>query len=52
VAHAATEACTPVANAESLIKPGRIVLVGEMHGTREIPAVVADLACMVADHTS
>jgi uncharacterized protein (TIGR02246 family) len=43
-------ACTPVAGAAQLIKPGAILLVGEMHGTREMPAAVADLACMAVEH--
>ena len=29
--------CRPIAGVDQLFAPGRIVLVGEVHGTREIP---------------
>ncbi len=37
--------CPPVAELEPLLAPGKVVLVGEMHGTSESPAFVGDLAC-------
>jgi hypothetical protein len=41
--------CPPLARgAESLVEPGNLVLVGEVHGTAEAPAFVAALACAAA----
>lgn len=38
--------CGPeIVGAARLIEPGRVVLLGEMHGTNEIPYFVAELAC-------
>jgi hypothetical protein len=42
---AAPEACPPIAGAPALLTPGRVVLLGEMHGTVESPAFVASFAC-------
>jgi hypothetical protein len=41
----AEPACRPVEGLDRLLAPGAIVLVGEMHGTAESPAFVADLVC-------
>ena len=38
--------CTAVAGAAPLLEPRTLLLIGEMHGTREIPPVVAELACL------
>ena len=37
--------CPPVAGAELLLGAGRVVVVGEIHGTREVPEVAGDLVC-------
>lgn len=34
----------------SLMKPGAIILLGEVHGTQEIPSFVAASACHAAEH--
>ncbi len=39
---------SPVAIPEGLIRPGGIVLFGEIHGVRELPAVFGDIVCTVA----
>jgi len=41
--------CPPIAAVEPLLAPGRVVLLGEMHGTAESPAFVAALACRALD---
>jgi hypothetical protein len=38
----------PVAGADLVLGPGKVVLLGEMHGTQEMPQVAGDLACMAA----
>jgi hypothetical protein len=38
--------CNPVEGIDNLLEPGRILLVGEFHGTAESPAFVADAACL------
>src|SRR5687768_14904456 len=38
----------PIAGADSLLVPGALVMIGELHGTQEIPAFVGDLACLAA----
>lgn len=38
----------PVMGMEELLTPGGMVLLGELHGTREIPAFVGTLGCHVA----
>jgi hypothetical protein len=46
-------ACGPeIAGAAAVIVPGAIVMLGEMHGSREIPAFTGNLACraVVAGH--
>ena len=37
-----------MAELEALFEPGTVVLFGEMHGTQEAPAFVANAACLVA----
>src|SRR5262245_1205097 len=38
-------ACRELKGASDLLAPGRVLLLGEMHGTNESPELVADLAC-------
>lgn len=38
----------PIEGADEVLRPGGLVLLGELHGTRQIPAFVADLACAAA----
>ncbi len=40
--------CNAIDGATSVVKRGNVVLVGEQHGTNEIPAGVGDLACLAA----
>lgn len=41
--------CGPdIAGVEPLLVPGTIVMLGEMHGTNEMPALAGDLACRAA----
>lgn len=48
-AMAATEACAPPAGFESLLRrPERVIVIGEIHGTAEAPAAVAEMACAAA----
>ena len=42
---AETPACRPIGGLDEVLKPGKILLLGEMHGTAESPAFIADLAC-------
>jgi len=42
---AAAEPCPPIDGLAPLLKPGRILLLGEMHGTEESPAFALDVAC-------
>ena len=37
--------CEPIEGVEPLLEPGRVVLVGELHGTQESPAFVGAVAC-------
>src|SRR5690242_6766716 len=43
----AAQRCSPVPGAEQFVasKQYRFIIVGEMHGTNETPALVGDLAC-------
>jgi len=47
IAHAA-EPCRPIDGIDELLTPGRVVLLGEIHGTRESPAFALDVACHAA----
>ncbi|WNG47056.1 hypothetical protein F0U60_25215 [Archangium minus] len=38
----------PIAGMDEVLTPGGILLLGELHGTREIPAFVGTLSCHVA----
>ncbi|HXO22728.1 MAG TPA: hypothetical protein VOA87_22635 [Thermoanaerobaculia bacterium] len=38
--------CSAVAGLDRLLKPGTVVLLGEMHGTNECPGFVANAACL------
>src|SRR5438067_1771738 len=42
---AAALACAPVQGSEAVLRPGRLVIFGEMHGTEEIPSFLGDLVC-------
>lgn len=44
------DGCGPVADPQRIAQSARIVLIGEMHGTREYPSLVARLACAALDH--
>ena len=37
--------CNEIASIEAILEPGRILLLGEIHGTREAPAFVGDVVC-------
>ncbi len=41
--------CAPIAGLDPLLAPGTILLIGEVHGTREFPAAVADIVCRAAE---
>lgn len=45
---AETPSCRPIAGLDEVLKPGKILLLGEIHGTAEAPAFVTDLACHAA----
>jgi hypothetical protein len=47
-ADVAFECGPPVRGAEAIVKPGAVVLVGELHGTEQVPALVGALACHAA----
>jgi hypothetical protein len=40
----------PIPGLDELARPGRLVMLGELHGTREIPDFTGDLACQAARH--
>lgn len=42
---AAADDCREVAGLEALLQPSSVVLVGEMHGTHEMPAAVSEIVC-------
>jgi hypothetical protein len=44
----AVDCGAPIAGAEAVLQPGATVLLGELHGTREVPRFVAGLACLAA----
>jgi len=44
-AAAASAACPPVPASNGLLAAGKVVVLGEQHGTEESPAFVLDLAC-------
>ncbi len=44
----ATLDCREMVELESLFEPGIVILFGELHGTQEAPAFIADAACLVA----
>jgi hypothetical protein len=39
----------PISGAENVLDPGTILLLGEIHGTNEIPDFVATLACLAVE---
>lgn len=45
----ASAACEPIEGIEGLLVPGRVLLLGEIHGTVESPAFVGDVACHAAE---
>jgi hypothetical protein len=42
---AATPKCAEIAGSTALLEPGALILLGEMHGTQEIPRFAGDLVC-------
>lgn len=40
------KSCRSVSEISPLVKRGNVLLFGEMHGTQEIPAFIADVVCM------
>ena len=44
-AQAAELACKPIEGLDALLKPGAVLLLGEMHGTAESPGFTAEAAC-------
>lgn len=44
-ASAMAEPCRPIDGLAPLLRPGRILLLGELHGTEESPAFALDVAC-------
>jgi hypothetical protein len=38
--------CAPLTGAETLLAPGKTVLVGEVHGTEQVPQWAGDLVCL------
>ena len=44
-AQAAAAACPPTPGLQPLLVAGKVVLIGEMHGTEESPAFVASMVC-------
>jgi hypothetical protein len=45
------ESCgTPIEGLEPLIAPGHTLVLGEMHGTREVPAFAASVVCQAAQN--
>ncbi|MGH1344194.1 MAG: hypothetical protein ACRBN8_21725 [Nannocystales bacterium] len=38
----------PIEGSEPLLEPGRLILMGELHGTTQIPMFVAELSCKAA----
>ena len=47
-ARAAAPACAKLVGAETLIRPGAHIVVGEIHGNQETPAAAATLLCLAA----
>ena len=41
--------CAPIAGLDPLLAPGTVLLIGEVHGTREFPAAVGDIVCRAAE---
>src|SRR5207302_1493589 len=42
------ESCVPIPGLAPLLAPGALLVFGEVHGTREIPAFVGEVACAAA----
>ena len=40
--------CPPIKGLDALLRPGRVLLLGELHGTQESPAFALDVACHAA----
>jgi hypothetical protein len=40
--------CTPIEGLDAVIKPGNLVVFGELHGTNEVPAFITDAVCAAA----
>lgn len=46
---AVPSACAPITDLDALLEPGTRLFVGELHGTREHPAAVADIVCRAVE---
>ena len=44
----ASAGCEPIEGLQALLAPGRVLLLGELHGTVESPAFTGDVACHAA----
>ena len=44
----ASSGCEPIEGIQALLAPGRVLLLGELHGTVESPAFTGDVACHAA----
>jgi hypothetical protein len=42
--------CTPVVEVDTVLRPGMVLLLGEIHGTNEGPAAVTNIACAALEH--
>jgi hypothetical protein len=40
--------CKSVSGLSALLKRGKVLLLGELHGTQEVPAFMADVVCTAA----
>jgi uncharacterized protein (TIGR03067 family) len=45
----ASAGCEPIEGIQGLLAPGRVLVLGELHGTVESPAFVGDVACHAAE---
>ena len=42
--------CDPIRRATEIVQPGRVVLLGELHGSVEVPLFVDDLVCLALSY--
>ena len=48
IANHAAASCEPIEGIQALLKPGRVLLLGELHGTVESPEFTREVACHAA----